>query len=48
MAGGEFAWCSLSLSFNRFILGEMVSLFGELFPLVFRLNTDESCDENSI
>ena len=48
MAGGEFAWCSLSLSFNRFVSGEMVSLFGELFPLVFRLNRDEIDDENYI
>ena len=48
MAGGEYAWSSLSLSFNRFVSGEMVSLFGELFPLVFRLNRDEIGDENSI
>ena len=47
MAGGEFA-CSLSVSFNRFVSGEMVSLFGELFPLVFRLDRDESGDESSV
>ena len=48
MAGGAFAWSSFTLSFNRFVTGEMVSLVGELLPLVFRLNRDESGDENSI
>ena len=48
MAGGEFTLCSLSLSFNGFVSGEMVSLFEELFPLVFRLNRDEIGDETSI
>ena len=48
MAGGAFAWCSFTLSFNRFASGEMDSLVGEMLPLVFRLNKDESGDENSI
>ena len=48
MAGGAFACCSLTLSFNRFVSGEIVSLVGELLPLVFRLNKDEIGDENSI
>ena len=48
MAGGPFVWRSFTLSFNRFVSGEMFSLVGELLPLVFRLNRDESGDENSI